>query len=186
MRTRTRQAQIRRLGLLCACVLALAPRSAAAVEISGGVSVGGMLVGISPRLAVSPNAGLSWDIGGSFQLGVHDLFHLLPATDKSGVGLNNQTAITLGYAWKTGDFSVGPSLSIYYYTPACGVVFCGRLFGLSPGGHAQVNAHVTESLGLSVSANVDWVGGISLVFPGAMAAMVVAGPVLRWSEEKRR
>jgi hypothetical protein len=36
-------------------------------------------------------------------------------------------------------------------------------------------------LGVSVSANVDWIGGRSRVLPGGLAAMIVAGPVLRWS-----
>jgi hypothetical protein len=35
-------------------------------------------------------------------------------------------------------------------------------------------------MGVSVRANIDWVGGRSLVLPGGVAAMVTAGPVLRW------
>jgi hypothetical protein len=30
---------------------------------------------------------------------------------------------------------------------------------------------------------VDWVGGNSLVLPGDVAEMVVAGPVIRWSDQ---
>src|SRR5215212_2081692 len=46
--------------LLCACVLVVVPATAEASEVSGGVSLGGILAGTKPRFAVSPHAGISW------------------------------------------------------------------------------------------------------------------------------
>lgn len=68
-----------------------------------------------------------------------------------------------------------------YYMHACGVTLCGPVAGAAPGGHAQTDVYLTGPLGVSVSANVDWVGGRSLVLPGGMAVMVAAGPTLRWN-----
>ena len=115
-------------------------------------------------------------------LAAHDSFSILPATNNDGAGIYNQTSVTLGYASENANFSVGPSLSIYSM-PACGIDLCGRVVGLAPGGHAQVSVYLVGPLGVSVSATVDWVGGNSLVLPGGVAAMVVAGPAIRWSAE---
>jgi len=153
-----------------------------ALELRGGVSLGVMLAGTQPRLAVSPHAGISWRTESGFLFAIHDSFSILPATNKDGVGVYNQTSADFGVAWDKGDFSVGPSLSIYSM-PACGVAWCGRLVGLSPGGHAQTNVYFAGPFGVSVSANIAWIGGISLVLPGGVAAMVVAGPAFRWSSE---
>jgi len=153
--------------------------SADAFELRGGVSLGGILVGTVPRFAVSPHLGISWRRDGGFQFVVHDLCSILPANDTLGVGVYNQTAAAVGYAFEKLDFSLGPSISAYS-TPACGNTLCGRVIGLAPGGHAQVNMYVVGSLGVSMRASVDWVGGRSLVLPGGVAAMVTAGPVLRW------
>lgn len=51
---------------------------------------------------------------------------------------------------------------------------------MAVGGHAQMNAYVAGPLGVSVSANVDWIGGNGLVLPGHASVIAVAGPVLRW------
>jgi hypothetical protein len=150
---------------------------ARAFELSGGVSLGGILAGTAPRLAVSPHAGVSWQIKDGFLVAAHDVCSIMPNT--LGVGVYNQTTAAVGYEGETRNFSVGPSLSIYSM-PACGAKLCGRVAGLSPGGHARVNVYLFGPLGISVDGNVDWVGGKSLVLPGGVAAMVVAGPVLRW------
>ncbi|HZH99231.1 MAG TPA: hypothetical protein VEX38_09690 [Fimbriimonadaceae bacterium] len=154
---------------------------ARAFELSGGVSLGGFQVGgLLPRLAVTPHVGLSWRRESGFLFGAHDLFSILTPVNKAGLGVFNKTAITIGYGWEEGHFNAGPSLSIYSM-PACGVTFlCGRVAGVAPGGHAQADVYFAGPLGVSVSANVDWIGGRSLVLPGGVAAMIVAGPVLRW------
>lgn len=174
----------RRIGCaaLIALLLMVVPMPAVAYELSGGVSMGGILAGAVPRLAVSPHAGLSWRMESGFLFAVHDLFSILPAINKDGAGVYNQTAAAIGYAWENGNLSVGPSLSIYSM-PACGVDLCGRVAGLSPGGHAQANVYFAGPWGVSVSANLDWIGGKSLVLPGGVAAMVVAGPVFRWTSK---
>ncbi len=163
-------------------LLVVVPMPAGAYELSGGVSMGGILAGTVPRLAVSPHAGLSWRMESGFLFAVHDLFSILLAINKDGVGVYNQTAAAIGYAWDNGNLSASPSLSIYSM-PACGVDLCGRVVGLSPGGRAQANVYFAGPWGVSVSANLDWIGGKSLVLPGGVAVMVVAGPVFRWTSK---
>ncbi len=157
------------------------PIPAAAFELSGGVSLGGFQVGSTlPRLAVTPHMGLSWGKESGFLFVAHDLFSILTPVNKAGLGVFNKASITIGYGWEEGQVSAGPSLSIYS-VPACGVtLLCGRVVGVAPGGHAQADVYVAGPLGVSVSANVDWIGGRSRVLPGGLAAMIVTGPVLRW------
>jgi hypothetical protein len=162
--------------------LVVAPIPARAVEFSTGVSLGGIQVGTVPRLAVSPNVGLMWRMDGGFIFTVHDLLNILPPKKETGLGVYNHTSIAIGYAWQDGDLSAGPSLSIYSMV-ACGARLCGRVAGLAPGGHAQINVFFYDALGVSASVDVDWVGGSSLVLPGGVAAMVVAGPVIRWNSK---
>jgi hypothetical protein len=164
----------------CFLVLVVAPMPAEAFELSAGVSVGGIQAGILSRLAVSPHASLAWRREGGLLLAVHELLSILPPINKAGAGVDNQTSVAVGYVSETGDFSVGPSLSIYSM-PACSITLCGRVAGLSPGGHGQANVYFAGPWGASVSANIGWVGGRSLVLPGGVVAMVVAGPVFRWN-----
>ena len=160
------------------------PIPAAAFELSGGVSLGGFQVGSTlPRLAVTPHVGLSWRRESGFLFVAHDLFSILTPVNKAGLGVFNKASITIGYGWEEGQVSAGPSLSIYS-VPACGVtLLCGRVVGVAPGGHAQADVYAAGPLGVSVSANVDWIGGRSRVLPGGLAAMIVAGPVLRWRDK---
>jgi hypothetical protein len=159
----------------------MAPMPASAFDLSGGVSLGGFQVGGTlPRLAVTPHAGISWHRESGMLFVAHDLLSIFTPVNKAGIGIYNKTSITIGYAWEKVSTSAGPSLSVYSM-PACGVTFlCGRVVGVAPGGHAQVEVYFAGPLGISVSANWDWIGGRSLVLPGGVAAMVVAGPVLRW------
>ncbi|WP_272458770.1 hypothetical protein [Polyangium jinanense] len=115
----------------------------------------------------------------SILLAVDEMCSILPSTNELGIGVYNHTSVAVGYASQQGNFSLGPSLSLYTM-PACGVTLCGRVAGVAPGARAQADVYFVGPLGVSVSAAVDWVGGRSLVLPGGMAAMVVAGPVLRW------
>jgi hypothetical protein len=94
----------------CVCPLVVVPTSAKALEFNGGVSVGGIQVGIEPRLAVSPFAGWLWRSEGDFRLEVHNMLSIVPG---AGVGVYDRTAVTLGYATKTSTVSLGPSLAIY-------------------------------------------------------------------------
>ncbi|HTN89245.1 MAG TPA: hypothetical protein VL242_36455 [Sorangium sp.] len=163
-----------------ALVLSVVPAQAGASELSAGISLGWIQAGTATRLAVSPHAGISWRIESSMLFHVHDLFSVVPPIQVGGAGVYNSTAAALGYGWDHGDVSVGPSLAIYFM-PACGSALCGRVAGMAVGAHGQTNAYVAGPLGVSVSANVDWVGGSSLVLPGHVSVLVVAGPVLRWS-----
>ena len=104
---------------------------------------------------------------------------VLPVGGKLGIGISNETSATLGYASKTSMFSIGPSFSVYAM-PACGAELCGRVVGVSPGGHAQASTYFAGPFGVMFQANVAWMGGSSRVSAGGVAAMVVAGPVLRW------
>jgi hypothetical protein len=161
-------------------VVLLVPTPAGAFELSGGVSLGGFQAGTVPQLAVSPQLGISWRRESGFLFVVHDLFNILAPINKAGLGVYNKTSVTIGYAWETVNVSAGPSISIYSM-PACGVtLLCGRVEGVALGGHAQADVYFAGPVGVSVSANVDWIGGRSLVIQDSVAAMVVAGPVLRW------
>ncbi|WP_437728256.1 hypothetical protein [Sorangium sp. So ce861] len=163
------------------CALVAVPASAAGVELSGGVSVGGIQMGTGPRLALSPFVGLLWRQEKDLLLEVHNMFSVVPG---ARVGACDRTAVTLVYAWSTGKVSLGPSLSIYSM-PVCGATICNRVVGLAPGGHAQADWYFSEPLGASVSANADWAGGNSRVLHGNLAAMVTVGPVWRFGGDSK-
>jgi len=153
-------------------------------QLSGGVSLGGFQVGTVPRLAVSPHIAASWHTKSDFVVALNDQCSFLPPTDAVGIGFYNQASISIGFSSRTAIFSAGPSLAIYSMT-TCGPTLCGRVVGVALGGHAQADVYVAGPLGISVSANADWVGGSSLVIPGGVAVMVLAGPVLRWRTNER-
>ena len=167
---------------LGACVLLGLPRPAQAFDINGGVSTGGIMAGGVPRLALSAHVGLGWRTDGGFLFEAEDVLSILPVGSALGVGAYNQTSAAIGYAWKDGTVSAGPSLAIYRI-PACGRTLCGRVVGLGPGGQAEVSVYFWGPLGVAIHANMAWIGGKSSVLPGGVAAMVVAGPVLRWRSE---
>ncbi|AUX25504.1 hypothetical protein SOCEGT47_060510 [Sorangium cellulosum] len=163
-----------------AFVLGVVPTQVDASELSAGISLGWIQAGTATRLAVSPHAGISWRTKSDITFHVRDLLSVVPPIQIGGAGVYNSAMVALGYGWENGDFSVGPSFAIYYM-PACGSVLCGRIAGMAAGVHAQTNAYVAGPLGVSVSANVDWIGGSSLVLPGYVSILVGAGPVLRWN-----
>ncbi len=163
-------------------VFIVAPTPAEAIEITAGVNVGGFLAGAVPHLAVSPNAGTSWSAESGFTLAAHDALSILPSMNGIGLGVYNHTTISIAYAWDNVNLSAGPSLAIYSMA-SCGGFFCGRVAGLAPGVNARADLFFTGPLGVSLSANVDWVSGSSLVLRGGVAAMVVAGPVFRWNSK---
>lgn len=119
--------------LLCAGALVVIPAQAEAFEFNGGVSVGGIQIGTDPRLAVSTSVGLLWRKESGFLLEAFNMFSLIPG---ARVGVYDRTAAALGYALKSVDISLGPSLSIYSM-PVCGIVICNRVVGIAPGGHAR-------------------------------------------------
>jgi hypothetical protein len=163
-------------------VFIVAPTPAEALEITAGVNAGGFLAGAVPHLAVSPNAGISWSTESGVTLAAHDALSILPPMNGTGLGVYNHTTISIGYAWDNVELSAGPSLAIYSMA-SCGSFFCGRVAGLAPGANARADLFFTGPLGVSLSANVDWVSGSSLVLRGGVAAMVVAGPVFRWNSK---
>ncbi|AUX36193.1 uncharacterized protein SOCE836_084000 [Sorangium cellulosum] len=173
-RSSTRTTAFARWGCACALIVAQAP--AAASEFSGGVSVGGIQIGTEPKLAVSPFVGVLWRREKDFRIDVHNMFSIVPG---SRVGFYDRTAVTLGYVTETRNVSIGPSLSIYVM-PVCGAVFCDRVMGIAPGGRAQSDWYFAGRFGASMSANVDWAGGSSLVLPGSLVVMVTAGPIWRF------
>lgn len=163
------------LGLWCACVAGLASLRAQALEVNGGVSVGGLQVGTEPKLAVSPFVGVAWHSESGFSVSLHNMFSVVVA---SRVGVHDRASAALGYAWNTGDFSVGPSMS-FYSLLVCGALDCRRVEGAAPGAHVQVDWYFLGPLGASLSGNVAWYGGASSVLPGSVAVMATAGPILR-------
>lgn len=170
----------RAFGLMGACGLLLVPAPAGAFELSGGVSLGGVMAGTKPRFAVSPHAGIAWPMETGLLVAVSDVCSIMPATNGRGPGVHNQTSVAVGYASDKARFSAGPSVS-FYSMLACGSTICGRVVGVSPGVHFQASMYFVGQLGLSVSAALEWMGGSSGVLPDGVAATVVAGPVVRWS-----
>ena len=158
-----------------------ATMSADALEFSAGVGAGATSVGTRPLFAVSPHAGVSVRTEGGFLLASHATLGILPAVGRHGVGVYGHASVALGYAWKSGRFSIGPSLAIYS-VPACGREWCDRLSGLAPGLGGRLDYYLVGPFGISVSTNVDWLTG-STVLPAGVAATVLAGPLLRWSRE---
>jgi hypothetical protein len=173
---------LRYLPRLCGLLLIVLPMRAEAFEVAGGVSVGVIAAGTEPQFALSPHAGIPWRKDNGLLVTLHDQLNILPPSNFIGAGVYNQMHFTLGYASNTAQIRVGPSLAIYSI-PACGVTLCGRVVGIAPGGHAIANFFISERWGMSLSANLDWVGGRSLVLPGGFSAMLVAGPVLRWESK---
>lgn len=84
----------RTMGVLGACMIAVLPRSAAALEVNGGVSAGGIMAGVVPRLAISPHVGLSWRTESGFLFELHTVASILPL---GRVGFFNETSAALGY-----------------------------------------------------------------------------------------
>ncbi len=166
--------------VLCACALVGAP-TAEASDFSLGVGVGGMLAGIKPHLAVSPQVDISWRSESGLIFGVHDTVNLLVANGNEGLGVFNESAAVLGYATENASIGAGPSFSIYFM-PACNAAMtCARIFGLSPGGHAHASLYFAGRLGVSASANVSWVGGSSGALHDDVVGVIVLGPVVRWN-----
>ena len=170
----------RLIAILCAFSLELGASPAQALEFGGGVSLGGIVTGTRPRFAVSPHAGVSWHSANGFMLAAHEMCSVLPAGDRHGVGIYNQASVAPGYATENATFSIGPSFSAYS-TPACNATICGRVVGLALGARFQANVYFAGPLGVSLSANADWITGSASAFLGSATAMIVAGPVLRWS-----
>ncbi|WP_437736808.1 hypothetical protein [Sorangium sp. So ce1335] len=167
--------------LLCACALVVCSAPAQALEVSGGVAVGGIQVGTEPRLALSPFVGWVWRKERDFRIEVHNMLSIVPG---ARVGIYDRTAVTLGYVTETGNVSLGPSMVIYAI-PVCGVVFCDSVVGLAPGVRAQSDWFFAGRLGASVSANVDWAGGSSRFIPDSWVVMVAAWPVWRFGGEAK-
>ncbi|KYF63847.1 hypothetical protein BE11_07200 [Sorangium cellulosum] len=167
-------------GAMVVFPLVVVPAQGEASELSAGVSFGWVQAGTAQRLAMGPHAGMSWRIERDLLFKVHDQCSVVPPIQVGGAGVYNHTSVAIGYAWESGDVSAGPSAALYLM-PACGSTLCGRIAGMAVGGHARINAYLAGPLGVSVSANVDWIGGSSLVLPGHASVIVVAGPVLRWS-----
>ncbi|MBK8259518.1 MAG: hypothetical protein IPK82_43530 [Polyangiaceae bacterium] len=161
-----------------AAIIILTSKPAAALDLSGGVHLGGVLIGTTPRFALSPRLGIAERTDWGFLLAFEEVASILPAFGVGGVGVYNHTSVAIGYAWKNGTFKIGPSL-VVYSTPVCGLLQCARLAGISPGLATHVDYYFSDSLGVAASATVDWLTG-SVVLPAGIAASVLVGPVLRW------
>lgn len=165
------------LGLLLALACTQAPASA--FELRGGVGLGVIVAGSDPRVSVSPHAGIFSRTEAGFSFGAESLFSIVPATNSDGIGIYNQSSLAVGYAFENSHFSLGPALS-FYSIATCSGDWCGRVTGTAPGAHAQASFYFAGPLGVSVGANVDWIGGESLLLRNVVAATILAGPVLRW------
>lgn len=174
----TKRSRAHRAGaLLLPVAVYLSPADARAFDLNFGISAGGILAGVNPRLAISPHASISWTLDGGLTLSAGNMLSVIPPF-RGPVGVYDATNASVGYAIKDARFMLGPSLTIYSI-PACGARVCGPVIGIAPGGRAQADYYLTGPLGVSITASVDWIGGSSLVLPGGIAGMVVAGPIFR-------
>lgn len=175
MRTQRAMRFVRVLCVIGACGAVLVPLPADAFELSGGVSFGGIQIGAEPMLAVSPFVGLLWRTEAGFLFEAHNMFSIVLGPRE---GVYDRTAVNIGYAWKAGKVSVGPSLSILSLS-VCASRICDRVEGLAPGGHAQVDWFFFGPLGVSVSGNLDWIVQGSRIVAEGPVGMITAGPVVR-------
>ena len=169
------------LRVLCVCVPVLAALPANALELSGGVSLAGIQIGIRPHFAASPFVGVLWRSEGGFLFEAHHMLSIVPGPK---VGVHDRTAVNLGYAWKSGKLSLGPSLSVLSL-PVCAKSICDRVEGVAPGGHVQIDWYLLGPLGVSVSGNADWLVGGSRVVSEGPVVMFTAGPVLRMEVQSK-
>jgi len=77
---------------IAACVLAIAgtsiilpERQAGAIELGGGASMGVIVVGTMPRLAITPHATVGWRMESGLLVAVSEVFSILPAGDAHGL-----------------------------------------------------------------------------------------------------
>jgi hypothetical protein len=150
-------------------------------ELSGGVGAGGIMAGSKPRLAVTPHIAFLWRSQAGFLVAAQEMFSITPAVNQFGVGVFSQTSIDLGFAWSSGNVSLGPLVAGYSLL-ACNdqVNGCRRVTGVGPGAHLQAAFYFAGALGVSTWASVEWLGGSSAILPGGLAGTLFAGPVLRW------
>lgn len=165
--------------LLCTAIGLLVPSRARAFDFAAGVSVGAVFVGTRPALAVTPHLSVSIRTEGGFLLALQDKLSFLPASDSDALGVHNYVIVGVGYAWPKGELRAGPSFGVYSLS-VCLHTLCGRADGAGIGGDLQATYFFAGPLGASLSATVDWLGGGTRFLPGGVAAMGVAGPVLRW------
>lgn len=163
-------------------VLSVNPASAEAFDLRGGVGFGGMLASNQPRLAISPHVAVSWTSEGGPMFAIREMLSFIPATSKDGMGIYSRTSADVGYSTSMMDLSGGPSISLYSMA-SCRNLLCGRANGLAVGGHVEASFFLLGPFGLSASASVDWITGGSLVMSEGIAAMIVAGPVIRWTRK---
>lgn len=167
---------------LVACSLAVGSSVSHAYEVNGGVSLGVLLAGSVPHLAVSPHVGAALRTQGGLLFGVGNFLSILPATNDDGVGVYDQTTLFFGLGSENKSITLGPSVSLYS-VPASGNGHHGRVSGVAPGAALEALVYFAGPFGVVVRANVDWLSGDSLVLHDVVAATLVAGPVFRWRSE---
>jgi hypothetical protein len=162
-----------------ACSLVVGSSAAHAYEVNGGVSLGVLLAGSVPHLAVSPHVGAVLRTKGGLLFGVGNFLSILPATNDDGVGVYDQTTLFCGIGSESMSITLGPSVS-FYSVAASGNGHHGRVSGSAPGGALEALVYFTGPFGVLVRGNVDWLSGDSLVLHDVVAATLIAGPVFRW------
>lgn len=158
--------------------LFIAASEAEARDYAFGITGGGLYAGSRFVPAVSPQFSISFRTDNGWLLTVAEVFHFLPARSAESFGAYNHIAVGIGRAWPSADLSGGLTLPSYIM-PTCHGKLCGRVWGFGIGAYLQANWWLGPA-GLSASFNLDWVSGRSLLLPSSLAAMGVAGPMVRW------
>lgn len=163
------------LGVLA---ISLPAAPVAALDVSGGLAGGGVLVGTVPIWAINAEARGAWPLDAGWFAGGRLGVTLLPAFNSLGLGLQARSSGNVGYAGKSVDMDVGPSL-VGYSMPACGQTHCGRIVGIAPGVQLRVAWYLWPRVGISANLNADWIHGRSTVLGDTWSLTFLAGFVLR-------
>lgn len=177
---------MRAIRVLAASAAVLLSRAGeAAPTVTAGVGVSGLQVGTVPALAVTPHVEVGWQVGDTLTVSLRDSLSVLPDSAR-GVGVNNRTAVSVGYAWPTLSATVGLSLAAYELS-ACRPELCARVRGLAPGAEATADWYsglLAGALGVRVAVSVGWYGGASAVLSGGPVVSATAGPLLRFGRRQ--
>lgn len=164
--------------------MTLVKEARADLTASFGVSVAGVQVVATRRLAVSATATVEVVGLHGFTLGLRDELSLMPALGGADMypSVHNRTVASVGYSWPSFTLSLGLGLAEYQMS-ACNAAGCRRATGAAPNADLVATYYTDWVDGMFGIRAAMWGGlyfGDSKVFTGgAPVISVTLGPVLR-------
>lgn len=177
----------KRLCSLVAAAVLVTPGQLWALEIRAGASLGAMQHGTAGYFGAGPHLGFLVRQSAGTAFSILETLLFLPTSH--GLGVNSQVSVGGGYGGERFTVTAGGLLAIYRAF-TCGRsnldsrTRCGTVMGIGPGGFAQMDYFVQERLGFMLRGTIAWQGGDSLLPASELAWSALAGPVLRWGNEK--